>query len=290
MGILEPLPPLARYLSFRLLPGAERDAVLGGLRTLEVDEGLVVGLGRSLLSFLGHSIPGLRPFPQFEGPGIEIPSTPTALWCWLRGNDRGALLHAGRVVQRDLGSAFALDDVVDAFKYGAGFDLTGYEDGTENPTGEEARRTAFVTGMGDGLDGSSFVAVQKWWHDLAAFEAMPSEEQDATIGRRRKDNEELGDAPSSAHVRRTAQESFEPEAFILRRSMPWADARGQGLVFVAFGSTLDAFEALLHRMVGREDGITDALFRFTRPSSGAYFWCPPLLEGRLDLRNLRGSV
>jgi putative iron-dependent peroxidase len=97
----------------------------------------------------------------------------------------------------------------------------------------------------------------------------------------------MDDAPPSAHVKRTAQESFEPEAFVVRRSMPWADGARAGLVFVAFGHSFDAFEAQMRRMVGEEDGITDALFGFTRPLTGAYFWCPPVgAAGRLDLRAL----
>ena len=73
---------------------------------------------------------------------------------------------------------------------------------------------------------------------------------------------------------------------MVRRSMPWADERGEGLVFVAFGRSLAAFEAVLGRMVGAEDGIVDALFRFTRPLSGAAFWCPPARGEGLDLRAL----
>ena len=65
----------------------------------------------------------------------------------------------------------------------------------------------------------------------------------------------------------------------MRRSLPWADATRAGLMFVAFGKSFDAFEAQLRRMVGEDDGIVDALFRFTRPVSGAYFWCPPLRGG-----------
>ena len=97
------------------------------------------------------------------------------------------------------------------------------------------------------------------------------------------DNEELDDAPAAAHVKRTAQESFDPEAFLLRRSMHWSESGGEGLMFVAFGKSLDAFEAQLGRMTGQEDGITDGLFRFTRPLTGSYFWCPPVAHGKLDL-------
>ncbi|MEL0028198.1 MAG: peroxidase, partial [Perlucidibaca sp.] len=99
-------------------------------------------------------------------------------------------------------------------------------------------------------------------------------------------NEELEDAPDSAHVKRTAQEDFDPEAFVLRRSMPWTAGRRAGLVFVAFGSSLAAFEAQLTRMSGAEDGIVDALFRFSRPVNGAYAWCPALRDGRMDLTPL----
>jgi putative iron-dependent peroxidase len=146
--------------------------------------------------------------------------------------------------------------------------------------------TAGVHGQGAGLDGGSFVAVQQWLHDFANFERMSPQQQDQAIGRRRSDNLELADAPASAHVKRTAQESFDPEAFVLRRSMPWAEGQRAGLVFVAFAAAYDAFEAQLQRMIGVDDGITDALFGFTRPLGGAYFWCPPLRAGRLDLRAL----
>ena len=115
---------------------------------------------------------------------------------------------------------------------------------------------------------------------------MPQSERDNIIGRGLCDNAELEDAPISAHVKRTAQESFEPEAFVVRRSMPWANASGEGLMFVAFGKSLDAFEAQLRRMAGQEDQVTDGLFHFTRPISGSYFWCPPISDGSLELAAL----
>jgi len=68
--------------------------------------------------------------------------------------------------------------------------------------------------------------------------------------------------------------------------MPWADGNEGGLMFVAFGHSFAAFEAQLNRMVGNEDGIVDALFNFTQPVSGAYFWCPAMKDGRLDLTPL----
>ena len=97
------------------------------------------------------------------------------------------------------------------------------------------------------------MAVQRSVHDLTTLEQMPRDEQDHVIGRFRGSNEEISDAPASAHVKRAAQESFNPEAFTLRRSMPWGDVRRNGLYFVAFARSLDPFERVLTRMVGLED-------------------------------------
>src|SRR5690606_27492865 len=101
-----------------------------------------------------------------------------------------------------------------------------------------------------GIDGSSIVAVQQWVHDLNHFFNRPEAEQDNIFGRHRSNNEEFDEAPESAHVKRTAQESFDPEAFVVRRSMPWSDVAREGLVFVCFGKDTRAFETILNRMVG----------------------------------------
>jgi porphyrinogen peroxidase len=299
-GISQAVPTVGRYAFFSITasaaaqPAALRPS-LQRLAPLVDGQAVVAAFGARLVTALGAAVPGLRDFPALSGGGIELPVTPVALCLWLRGSDQGDLVLLTRRLEKALAPAFHLDRVIESFRHGQGptghgRDLTGYEDGTENPKGEAAEAAAFVQGQGAGLDGSSFVAIQQWLHDFDAFEAMSAPEQDNTIGRRRSDNEELDDAPESAHVKRTAQESFQPEAFVLRRSMPWAlHAPGgskAGLVFVAFGRSLDAFEAQMRRMVGLDDGIVDAMFRISRPVSGAYLWCPPMHAGRLDLRQL----
>jgi putative iron-dependent peroxidase len=286
-GILAPVPRLARYLTLELVPGGDLRGALGRLAAAVDSAVTVVGLGRSAVLALGRDVPGLRDFPARAGAGIEVPSTPAALWCWLRGDDRGELVHRTRAIEAALAPALRTAAIIDAFQYEASRDLTGYEDGTENPAGDDAVAAAMLTGAGPGLDGSSFAAVQQWLHDLDRFSRLSQADQDATFGRRRSDNVEMDDAPPSAHVKRTAQESFDPDAFVVRRSMPWADGARAGLVFVAFGRSFDAFEAQMRRMAGEEDGIKDALFGFTQPLTGAYFWCPPVgPEGKIDLRAL----
>jgi putative iron-dependent peroxidase len=287
-GILAPVPKQSRYLFFSEVPKADLASALGFLRDHVDGESAVLGIGNSVAQELESQIPGLKNFAAPVGSRVEIPATPFSLFIWLRGGDRGELLHRSRGLEKGLAASFLLAESADAFMYKDGRDLTGYVDGTENPEGKKALSAAFVSGRGAGLDGSSFLAVQRWIHDLDTFDAMGQKERDDSVGRRQKDNVELTEAPPTAHVKRTAQESFTPEAFILRRSMPWSDGQKSGLIFTAFGKSFDAFEAQLRRMSGAEDGITDALFRFTKPITTAYFWCPPVDKGKVDLRLFPG--
>lgn len=282
-GILAEETKLARYLTFSIDSEIDIDEAIQALVENINMENTVIGIGESLVKLLDEEVPDLRTLPAQTASGIEIPSIPAALWFWLRGNDRGEIFHRSKQIESMLAPAFTLDDTLDSFQYDENRDLSGYEDGTENPEGEDAIAAAIVQDKGAGLDGGSFVAVQQWLHDFEIFNDMTSDEKDDMIGRYISDNEEFDEAPESAHVKRAAQESFTPEAFILRRSMPWAEGMNAGLVFVAFGKSFDAFEAILNRMLGNEDSVSDALFTFTRPVNGAYFWCPPMKSGKLDL-------
>ena len=279
-GILAaPVPLQARHLFFAVDSLAAVPVALDALVRM-ADAAAVVGLGEPLVTALGVTIDGLRPFPTISAPGAHNPSTQQALWVWLHGVDRGELLLRSRAFEKALAPGFRLVQSIEGFRYKTGFDLTEYEDGTENPHDDAAVDAALTDG------GASFAALQQWQHDLDGFAALPAQERDHIIGRRHGDNEELEDAPESAHTKRTAQESFTPEAFVVRRSMPWAENGQAGLMFLAFGHSFDAFEAQLRRMSGLEDGIVDGLYRISTPLTGGYYWCPPVLNGHLDFSAL----
>lgn len=285
--LVTPVPAHARHLFFALDSLQALPAVLDQLMPQVDGCNLILAVGAPLVKALGREVPGLRSFPQLDAV-VENPATQHALWLWLRGEERGELFLRAEALRQMLAPALRLVDSVDGFLHRGGHDLTGYEDGTENPVDEDAVAAAIVPGDVPGLAGSSFAAFQLWKHDLSYFKSLPQHEQDNIIGRRLSDNEELDDAPESAHVKRTAQESFAPEAFVVRRSVAWADECGAGLAFVALGFSLDAFEVQLRRMSGLEDGVIDGLYRFSRPLSGGYYWCPPLGEGGADLSLLLG--
>ena len=96
-------------------------------------------------------------------------------------------------------------------------------------------------------------------------------------------------SPGSACTNRAAQESFEEGGFMLRRSMPWGNSQEHGLYFVAYGHSLDAYERVLTRMAGLEDGVVDSLLRITRAMTGGYYFCPPMQGTALDLSALQAA-
>jgi putative iron-dependent peroxidase len=285
-AILEPISDHARHMFFDLRPATDPRAALRALAAACEGRSAVLGIGAGVASALGVDVAGLRGFPELPHAKPAIPATQHALWLWLRGNEPGDLLLQGHSLEALAAPAFTRVQAIDSFRHRDSRDLTGYEDGTENPKDEAAVDAAVAQGQGAGIDGSSFAAVQQWLHDFPVYDALPRAEQDNCFGRRRDDNEELDDAPESAHVKRTAQEDFDPEAFVVRRSMPWVVGSDAGLVFLAFGKSFDAYEAQLRRMTGHDDGISDALFSFTRPLTGGYYWCPPLGAAGVDLQAL----
>ncbi len=275
--LIEPVPAVARHVFYTLNDAGDLPRALAALAEQADGEATVAGIGITVLQALNKQLEPLRVFPALSNQGIDVPSTQQALWLWLRGDDRGELLYRTLQLEQTLAPAFKQVQVTESFRYLSGHDLSGYEDGTENPVDDEA--VAVVTAKD--APGGSYAAIQHWEHDLRFFKSLPQQEQDHIIGRRLSDNEEIDEAPESAHVKRTAMEDFDPEAFVVRRSMPYIDGDVNGLVFLAFGESLDQFEVQLRRMIGLDDGITDGLFRFSRPVTGGYYWCPPVQDGKL---------
>ena len=279
-AILAPCTAVGRSLTFRIAPEADVAKALRKLRDGYPPECGVIAIGEPTVLALGRTLDGLRTFPAMAGAAVSIPSTQEALCFLLRGPDRGVLFDWTQQLRELVADAFVLSEVNDTFVYHGNKDLTRFEDGTENPKDDDAVAAAIRP------DGSSFLVLQRWVHDLVRFRAFAEERREMLIGRRAETNDEIEDAPKSAHVKRTAQEDFDPPVFMVRRSMPWASGTSEGLEFIAHVESLDRYERALHRMVGHDDGIVDGLFSFSRPVTGGYYWCPPVKGERVDLSAL----
>jgi putative iron-dependent peroxidase len=176
---------------------------------------------------------------------------------------------------------------------GLGRDLTGFEDGTENPRSlEEKARAAIISEEDDKQHvGGSFVLTQKWVHDLERFESLPLSEQERVIGRTKQASIELNDAekPSDAHISRVSVEDEKGEEMeIVRQSMSYGkgSSRKQGLFFIAYSNTLSKFEVMLSRMVGahnnnnNNDGIKghDRLMTYSTCVLSNWYYVPTMHE------------
>ena len=278
-AILDEAMSDGRFIIMNLKTNCGQAHLKQALNSLVMDEYIVVGFGKNLMHKLGVKVTSYREFPTLNAQ-INIPATHGDIFVFIRDQEPGKVAIRSLKVRNILASCFDIQIQINGFRYLAkpdqnGRDLTGYEDGTENPTGNDAINA--VTNE----DGSCFVVVQQWLHDLNKFNTYPQKLKDHTIGRRLSDNEELDNAPASSHVNRTDQASFESDADILRRSMPFSNQSGDGLMFLAYCENLDRFEMQMRRMAGLNDGIIDALFTFSQPINSAYFYCPAIENGQL---------
>jgi putative iron-dependent peroxidase len=280
-AILDKSMPHGRFMVFNLKNHCDINALKSALSDLKIDKHVIVGFGKNLLAKLAINIADYRQFPQLDAT-VDVPVNHGDLFIFIRDLEPGKVAVRSLPIKNHLNIYFETILQVDGFKYlgqadGYGHDLTGYEDGTENPLGDDAKKAVVRD------DGSTFVALQQWQHDLSKFNDFTQLQKDNAIGRRLADNEELDDAPASSHVNRADQGTFAIDADILRRSLPWANEQGEGLMFMAFCENLDRFEVQMRRMAGLTDGITDALFTFSQVLNSAYFYCPAIQNERLVL-------
>ena len=207
--------------------------------------------------------------------GYSMPATQHDLWVWVAGHAYHTVFDVAREAMAALAPVARLASEVAGWTYKESRDLTGFIDGTENPPLSEAPEVALVPDGSPGA-GGSVVLIQQWMHDVVAFEALAVEEQEKVIGRTKATSTELDEevrGPQS-HVSRTVVEEQGVEQHIFRRNTPFGTATEHGTMFIGFSCEQQRLIRMLARMAGAEDGIRDALTRYTTAVSGAYYFVP----------------
>ena len=207
--------------------------------------------------------------------GYTMPATQHDLWVWVAGHAYHTVFDVSKEVIITLAPVADLATEVAGWTYKESRDLTGFIDGTENPPLSEAPEVALVPDGSPGA-GGSVLLVQQWIHDAASFEALAVEEQEKVIGRTKQTSIELDEEVRGAqsHVSRTVIEVNGVEQHIFRRNSPYGTATDHGTMFIGFSSEQQRLARMLNRMAGAEDGIRDALTRYTTALSGAYYFVP----------------
>ena len=202
--------------------------------------------------------------------GFAMPATQHDAVLWLSGSAYDVVFEVARNVIAELGFLASVAEETSSWPYRHDRDLTGFIDGTENPTLTDAPELVLIPEGSPGA-GGTILLLQKWAHDASAWEALPVATQEQTIGRTKADSVELDDRPADSHVASTDQDRF---GKIFRRNMPYGTVTDHGTMFVGFSSTQRPLLTMLESMAGLAGGVRDALTRYTRPLTGAYYFVP----------------
>ena len=211
--------------------------------------------------------------------GFVMPATQHDALVWLSGSAYDVIFDMARSVVHDLAGLASLAEETSSWAYRHDRDLTGFIDGSENPTLLDAPADALLP---EGVPGAagSVLLLQKWKHRTAQWEALPTHEQELIMGRTKLDSIELENKPADSHVASTDQDKF---GNIFRRNMPYGDVDDHGTVFVGFSAEQQRLSKMLDSMAGLITGTRDALTRFTQPLTGSYYFVPSVES----LRGLR---
>jgi putative iron-dependent peroxidase len=291
--VLSPLTETALFLVMTLTPGAEpvvREllADLSGLqRTVgfRVPEGrlaVVAAVGSEAWDRLysGPRPQGLHPFKEVRGVKHRAVATDGDLLFHIRARQMDVCFELASQIMDRLGAVVRVVDETHGFKYFEVRDLLGFVDGTENPTGPAAADAVTVGAEDPTFTGSSYVVVQKYLHDLTAWNALPVEAQERVIGRTKLSNVELPDdsKPTNSHVAlNTLVGPDGEERQILRDNMPFGTVGdGQfGTYYIAYSRSPEVTEEMLARMfIGVPPGNYDRILDFSTAVTGTLFFVP----------------
>lgn len=227
----------------------------------------------------------LTPFEAIVGPKHTAVSTPGDLFFHLRADQMGLCHEFAAILDQKLSGAVRPIDETHGFRFRNGRAIIGFVDGTENPAVDEDPWAFAVVGDEDpDFAGGSYAFVQKYVHDMVAWNALTTEQQERVIGRRKFDDVELSDEekPSNAH---NALSNVGDDKKIVRSNIPFAHtSRGEyGTYFIGYASTFSTTRLMLERMfLGDPAGNSDRLLDFSTPTTGTLFFVPSFdLLGRL---------
>jgi len=202
--------------------------------------------------------------------GSTMPATQHDAVLWLSGSAYDVIFDTARAAIAELDRLATVEEETSSWPYRHDRDLTGFIDGTENPSLIDAPDVALIPEGRPGA-GGTILLLQKWVHDSAAWESLSVERQERVMGRSKDDSTELEDKPADSHVASTDQDRL---GKIFRRNMPFGTVTDHGTMFVGFSSDQGRLSAMLENMAGLATGSPDAVTAFTRPVTGAYYFVP----------------
>jgi porphyrinogen peroxidase len=256
-----------------------------GFRVPEGELTCVAGIGSDAWDRLfggGPRPAGLHRLPELAGPVHTAVSTAGDLLFHLRAQRQDLCFELAQRLTEALAGAAQVIDEVHGFRSFDERDLLGFVDGTENPEGQAARDAVLIGDEDPAFQGGSYVVVQRYNHDLTAWDALTTEQQELIIGRTKLSDVELPDEvkPPDSHLALNVIEGDDgEERQILRFNMPFGrvGTREFGTYFIAYVADPDVVETMLRNMfLGTEDAAHDRVLDFSTAQTGTLFFVPPV--------------
>ncbi|WP_125130294.1 Dyp-type peroxidase [Microbacterium sp. 10M-3C3] len=222
----------------------------------------------------------LRPFSPVVGAAHTAPATAGDLLFHIRAERADIVFEFERQLLDALGPAVRVVDETIGFRSFDRRDLLGFVDGTANPVGPAVPEAVLVGDEDADHAGGSYVVVQKYVHPLSAWRALPTEVQEAILGRTKAENIELPDADSGQRSHKTLTTIVDDDGVehsILRDNMPFGSpGRGEfGTYFAGYSRHLWVIQRMLERMfIGDPPGLHDRLLDFSTALTGSVFFAP----------------
>lgn len=265
-----------------------------GIRDLDGRLSCIAAIGSALWDRLDPSDrpADLKPFAAIDGGVHRAPSTPGDLLFHIRAERADLCFEFERLLLDALGDAVDVVDETVGFRYFDARDLLGFVDGTANPAGQDIPDAALVGAEDRAFAGGSYVVVQKYLHDLAAWKAIGANEQEQIVGRTKVDNIELEDATQGQKSHKTLTTITDDQGVehdILRDNMPFGrPGQGEyGTYFIGYTRRLWVLETMLERMfIGDPKGAHDRILDFSTAHTGTTFFAP----SRSTLARLAGGA
>ncbi|MGR2847004.1 Dyp-type peroxidase [Vibrio vulnificus] len=235
---------------------------------------LSIAFSKSFWQQLDMAMPAeLIDFPVLGEGEIVAPSTDVDVLLHCHSQRHDLHFYLLRKLLSEVAEDVTVVDETYGYRYLDSRDMTMFVDGTENPKAEKRAEVALIP---DGeFVGGSYVMVQRFEHNLPAWNRLNVSAQEKVIGRTKPDSIELDDVPAASHVGRVDIKEEGKGLKIVRHSLPYGSVTGaHGLLFIAYCHTLHNFKVMLESMYGVTDGKTDQLLRFTKAVTGAYFFAP----------------
>lgn len=241
----------------------------------------VMGIGYDAWKYLNLPNPlpkELKTFQEIKGNKHTAVATGGDIQFHIRSDEKSYAYDMAAEISSFMAPIADCTVEVQGFRYWDSRSILGFVDGTENPHGDAREYFAVIDEQDPAYKGGSYLFVQKYIHNLKAWNDLPIHDQEKVIGRSKANDIEMTDAekPKNSH---SALANIGDDLKVVRDNMPFGNVASNemGTFFICYASTFSTVEKMLKQMfIGNPAGNYDRILDFSTAVTGALFFVPSM--------------